>query len=153
MSASRFAQALLCALGCALMLLSTTAIAAPQRVTLDALAGAWAFETDPHAVTDCVIRGDVQATRAGDALRMTIHAHETCPNGNEWRAEEACTAQLSSGVLAVRCTVVSTQPYNYVADQFSLRVLSTSRMTGRLADGANWDSPVRWRRPPDALVS
>jgi hypothetical protein len=75
-----------------------------------------------------------------------------CPNGAEWRAEEACNAELARGVLSVRCVVVSATA-NYAADQFSLRVLSASLMTGRLADGANWDSRVRWRRPPAALVS
>lgn len=139
-------------MACAVALVSAPAGAAPLQVSLDALAGAWTFETDPHPVTQCVIRGDVEATRAGEVLRITMHAHQTCPNGSDGRAEEACTARLARGVLTVRCTLVSsTRPY--VADQFSLQVVSASLMTGRLADGAYWDVPVRWRRPPAALVS
>ena len=122
-------------------------------MSLDALAGAWVFETEPHAVTNCVIRGNVEAARAGRSLRMSMRVHQTCPSGNEWRAEEACTAQLARGVLTVRCTLVNATPDDYIADQFSLRALSASVMTGRLNDGVLWDGPVHWRRPPAALVS
>jgi hypothetical protein len=134
-------------------LLVSPAAASPQQVSLDALAGAWVFETDPHALSHCVIRGEVEAARTRADLRMNMRVHETCPNRNEWRAEEACAARLAENILSVRCVVVSATPDNYVADQFSLRVLSVRAMSGRLADGVNWDGAVHWRRPQPGLVS
>jgi hypothetical protein len=136
-----------CALALALaMIAQAPAAAAPPRVSIDDLTGAWSFETDPHQSTQCVIRGNATATRNGPGLSITIDAHETCPNGNEWRAEESCSASLAANVLTVRCTLVSATSPNYLADQFSLQVLSPSYLGGRLADGGQWDNPVRWRR-------
>jgi hypothetical protein len=125
--------------------LAAPAAATPQRPSIDDLAGAWAFETDPHHATQCVIRGDATATRSGAGLSIAIHARENCPDGDEARAEERCAGSLAGDVLTIRCAVVSATQ-NYLADQFSLRVLSPSAMSGRLYDADLWNDPVRWRR-------
>lgn len=135
----------------ALALLATPA-AAQQRVGLATLAGAWAFQTEAHAATGCIIRGGVTATQSGRTLRMDMRVHETCNNGREWRAREACVATLVESVLSVRCEVVEGSE-NYNADQFTLNVVSTDEMSGRLYDHGVWDNGVVWRRDRGPLVS
>lgn len=138
------------ALGLAAWAVAASAAAGPP---VGALAGAWVFETEPHGVSGCVIRGEAAARAFGPALAIEIRAHETCPGGAEWRAVQSCRGEQRGEALEVRCVLVSAEPDNYVADQFDLVVESGDRMRGRLADGALWDVAVTWRRPRAPLVS
>ena len=139
-----------------LMVLATLALATPasaDAVNLSELAGNWVFETAPHQATGCVIRGEVTATRNGNALTMQMNAHETCPDDRVINAVEHCRAALERTSLVVRCVLVSADTDTYLPDQFVLGALSAAEMSGRLWDEGIWNTPVTWRRPSSPLVS
>ncbi|MBL8551885.1 MAG: hypothetical protein JNJ73_17995 [Hyphomonadaceae bacterium] len=146
------------ALATALMLFGASAAAqtsnapAPAR---GALAGAWAFETNAHRITGCIIRGDalLRARAEADSYDVEMRVAETCPDGGAYRAEEACLARLDRGTLNVACRLVRATPPNYNPDQFSLTIDSAEAMHGRLVDHGAWNEPVRWRKSTGALVS
>ena len=138
----------------ALAALACATPAAADTVGIAALAGSWTFETAPHQATGCVIRGEVFATRSGNALTMRMNAHESCPDREAGiNAVEQCRATLQRAALIVRCTLLSADTDSYLADQFALGALSATEMSGRLWDEGIWNTPVTWRRPASPLVS
>jgi hypothetical protein len=131
------------------------AAARAEAPSLSALTGAWAFETAAHHVSGCVIAGTANATlnAARNALAIDIRAKETCPNGEEWRAREACHGALQADRLLVTCRLIDTSARNYNPDNFLLQVISPVELTGALYDVGVWNDAARWRRPSPDLVS
>ena len=142
------------ALGAALISMAMAALPISTRpINLDALAGAWTFETAPHLDT-CIIRGQVFATRRGRTLAMQLRATQTCTGGETTDVTERCLGRDAAGVLDVRCQILSSTSANYVADNFALMPASEQQMDGELNDGASWQHVgVRWTRPAPAAVS
>lgn len=127
-------------------------LAQAQTPGIAALAGRWSVTTGPHPGSGCVIQGEATATRSGAALNIDLRVVQTCAGGVAYTAQEACVGRIESGMMQVRCTLVSAVE-GYVADQFALRIASANEMSGRLNDGDQWDVPCTWRRPRGALVS
>jgi hypothetical protein len=119
------------------------------------IVGTWAFETDIHPESGCILRGEAlvrAGARAGE-FDVSLRATEQCPDGGIWRAEEACQGRRSDRALQIICTLIRAEPDNYIPDHFNLTIESGSSMSGRLIDFGAWNEPVRWRRASGALVS
>jgi hypothetical protein len=133
----------------AAVLLATPAHAQPLNAA--ALAGRWSIATAPHHDTGCVLTGEARATPTtrADTLRIELRVKSECG----WGAQETCTGTLRGAHFAVTCTLISSQPQNYAADNFALEVSSADEMRGRLNDYNWWDEPAVWRRLRAGLVS
>jgi hypothetical protein len=143
-----FLRTLLCA---ALL----AAPAAAQPVAASALVGRWALVTAPHPNDRCVISGEARGARTtrADTLRFELTVKSECPDWGVWHVRETCTGVVTGAHVAVACTLISAEPDNYVADNFTLDIASPDRMNGRLYDHRWWDEPCVWRRQRGPLVS
>jgi hypothetical protein len=137
----------------AVVLLLRAAPAGAEAVSLDALTGAWVFETAPHQATGCIITGELTAVREGNELEIAMTARDTCPGGDAVNAIEQCRAAFDRDALRVSCVLVSAETDTYVADQFQLEAVTPTLMSGRLWDAGIWNAPVTWRRPASPMVS
>jgi hypothetical protein len=127
------------------------AYAQPRSVSLE---GAWRFETSPHPVSGCVLRGDALVAPArGGRHTVQIDVTQHCGSEVPYKARERCEATTAGGRVTMTCVVVSSETGGYQPDSFDLAPGAAGVMTGRLVDTGVWNVPVTWRRPSAALVS
>jgi hypothetical protein len=125
---------------------AATAASAPN------ITGVWSFKTEAFA-GGCVMTGQLVVKKAS---RNGVHqchltTHEKCP-AIEGGAEESCTLDERNGAVTITSKIIK-GPANaaYSPDDFSPKVESEQRMTGRLSSGGG-GAPVVFYRGP-AVVS
>ncbi|GEM_PF-7054796 len=109
----------------------------------DALEGRWAFEAEAFFAFGVTqeIGGELEMTRTGENtyschLRVLDHIPE---EDVVIRTEQACVATRDGDALVIESVVLSVDPpmYNYVPDNFTLTIVSASRMEGIMHAGGN----------------
>lgn len=137
----------------AALLFACAAFPAHAQPRSASLAGHWNFETEVATERGCVIRGAAVLTPqdARGRYDVQLSAHETCRSGDQWRATERCTATQTGRAVRVDCTLLTAEPGNYAADNFTLDVRGADLMVGVLL--STWNARAEWRRAAPALVS
>lgn len=138
------AGALIAATGAA-----TGALAQARRPAVE---GVWSYETDAYN-GGCRMSGQLVVRPASRSGRhsCTLVAVEVCGDLRV-RAEQTCTVSVSGDQVSIESAVRKVTPeLSYAPDNFSLKLESPQRMTGRLESFAT--APARFTRPTDVPVS
>lgn len=116
------------------------------------ITGAWSFVSDP-TYAGCSLRGEVFIRPSDDPDTFTCEmvANDVCPDVWTYRAEQSCVATRDGDALVIQSRIETVEPATdrYLPDNFVLRIIDGSYMTGKLhsamttrADFYRQDGPI-----------